>query len=170
MDKIKFGSHKSKVKTFSSGLSEQEPDKSPVPAAEHGKVQDRIKPINKIYKNTSDIFDELKHKLIKKHNIDDISVYVITLSYEYRLNIKNIYGCKIGKQELEKYYGFDSPVILTNADGFSDISSHRARFIERYDDYYMIISSSAFEAFKSELELEDIRNKVKAAYKEVLNL
>ncbi len=170
MDKIKFGSNKSKVKTFSADLSDeqQEPDKSSI--AEHDEVRDSSKPKNKIYKNASDVFDELKQKLIKKHNINDISIYVITLSYDYRLNIKNIYGCKIGKIELEKYYGFNSPVILTNADGFSDIQSHRARFIERYGDYYMIISSSAFEAFKSELELEDIRNKVKAAYKEVLNL
>lgn len=89
------------------------------------------------------------------------------MSKEHRLITKKIFGAEINKYQLEKYFGYDSPIILTNADGLSDNLSHRARLIERYNDYIVIISSSAFEAFKSELELEDIRSKVKAAYKEV---
>ena len=172
MDKIKFGAKKSKVKTFGDepAASKQEQAQTQIVHVQSTSAGNSPKEQTKIYKNTAQVFAELKTDLTERFNIDDISVYQLSLSKEYNFVYHKIYGTDISRCALEKYYSFDQPLILTNADGFADNSSHRARLIERYGVFTVIVSSSAFEAFKQASELEDVRKTIKSAYKEVKKL
>lgn len=172
MDKIKFGAKKSKVKTFGSSVSEESAAAVQPQTVNTTTRIDSLdtKAQSKIYKNTTQVFNELKSNLTERFNIDDISVYKLTFTKEYTLDIHKAFGADVSRNALEKYFGFDQPLILTNADGFADNSSHRARLIERYGIFTVIVSSSAFEAFKQASELEEIRKEVKSAYKEVKKL
>lgn len=169
---ITFGSKKSKVKKFDSSPAVSESTVSEMPVLSEA-VPDVPKTVTeaKSYKTLKEIFADMEKDLKDSHNVDAVSVYQLFFKDNSKFSYKRIYGAQIDSQsELEKYYGFDCPVILTNVDGFYNAPSHRARLIERYGIYTIIISSPAFEGFKLTNELEAIRSRIKSAYKEVKKL
>ena len=115
-------------------------------------------------RNAASIWNAVKKIMSEKYNIDSLSVYAVS-DKNGRLNYQRIFGTEINTCELEKYCGFDSPVIITNADGFADDKSQRARLIERYGDCTVIAAGTNFETFKS--DTESIRTMIRKAYEEV---
>ena len=179
MAKIQFRSGKTKVKVFekekadsaeqkSSVLSDPEevipfPDEKP---KQKEKPQESAKPE---YRNETEVFEYLYSKLTMQYNIDTISVYQFSdkKSTDGRLHYRKIYSTELSKYEVEKFFGYSTPFIRTNATGFTDNRMHRARFIERFDDRLIVLSSSAYEVFRSEYDLQMIRYEIKTAFKEV---
>lgn len=166
MNKITFRSSKSKFRTFGSSEKQMAGDKTPAPSVAAAKKdkQKNSAVKKKVYKNVSDIFVDLKKQLVNQFNIDDVSVYILGTKNS-RVTIQLKFGNDISKYELEKYYGYDCPVVITNADGFVENVLHRSRLIEIHGKYTVIISSSSFEAFK--FDIEEIRKTIKTAFKEV---
>ena len=156
-NQISFGTSKSKFRKF----DEKKDNKSEIKVESTALAVVEKTPETPVKKSITDIFNELRERLFNKYNVDDISVYVITENNECRLEYKKIYGLDINEQVLEKYYGIDCPIVHTNAEGFSDNSSHRARLIEKYGEYLIIVSSGAYECFKFDGEREEIRNTIK---------
>ena len=158
--KFSFGTSKSKFRKFedksAETLAEIKVDSTTTTLA----VVDK-KTETPVKKSINEILNDLREHLINRYNVDDISVYRITVNEKYRLEYSKIYGLAISEPTLEKYYGIDCPIIYTNAEGLSDNSSHRARLIERYGDYLIIVSSGAYECFKFKNELDEIRNTIK---------
>ena len=155
---ISFHSSKSKFRKFEDEKKETLPEikvESTALAVVEKKIETPVK------KSINEILNDLREHLINRYNVDDISVYRITINNKYRLEYNKIYGLAIGEQTLEKYYGIDCPIVYTNAEGLSDNSSHRARLVEKYGDYLIIVSSGAYECFKFRNELDEIRNTIK---------
>ena len=124
------------------------------------------------YKTVADVFRSLSEKLTMHYNIESVTVYQRTeKNSDGKIHFKRLFGAEISKYEIEKYFGYTSPVILTNAEGFTDNSSHRSRLIERYNnDYLIVISGSSYEVFRSEYDLAKIRYDIAEAFKEVERL
>ena len=158
--KISFGTSKSKFRKFDDKPSETSAEIKIDNTTTALAVVDK-KAETPVKKSISEILNDLKEQLINRYNVDDISVYRITINNKYRLEYNKIYGLAIGEQTLEKYYGIDCPIVYTNAEGLSDNSSHRARLVEKYGDYLIIVSSGAYECFKFRNELDEIRNTIK---------
>ena len=158
--KISFGTSKSKFRKFDDKPSETSAEIKIDNTTTALAVVDK-KAETPVKKSISEILNDLKEQLINRYNVDDISVYLITSNKEYKLEYKKIYGLDISRQVLEKYYGIDCPIVHTNAEGLSDNSSHRARLVEKYGDYLIIVSSGAYECFKFKNELDEIRNTIK---------
>ena len=158
--KISFGTSKSKFRKF-----EDKTENKPEIKIEDTKVTALAivdkKAETPQKKSVSEILNDVKEQLVNHYNVDDLSIYLITTNQKYRLEYKKIYGLDISEQTLEKYHGINCPIIHTNAEGLSDNPSHRARLIEKYGDYLIIVSSSAYECFKFKSELDEIRNTIK---------
>ena len=164
MEEIRFRASKSKFKAFE--------EKEEKPKVKKEKPVKEIKKPRNIFrrrkiKNAASVWNAAKSVLNEKYNIDSLSVYVIT-EKNGKMNYDRVFGTEIIVCELEKYCGFDSPVILTNADGFADEKTHRARLIEVYGDYTVIAAGTNFETFK--FDSCSIRNIIRKAYKEVEKL
>ena len=174
--KIQFRSGKTKTKVF--GEQKKEPD-SPDTSILFDKktsVLDRLSKEERTeehkkpaYKNIADVFRDLSEQLMIQYGIDAVSVYQRTeKNNDGKIHFRRLFGAEINKFEIEKYFGYTSPFILTNAEGFTDNSSHRSRFIERHSgDYLIIVSGSAYEAFRSDYDLSKIRYEIAEAFKEV---
>lgn len=158
--KISFGTSKSKFRKFEDKSAETSAEIKIDTATTALTVVEK-KEETPVKKSINEILNDLKEHLINRYNVDDISVYRITVNEKYRLEYNKIYGLVISEQALEKYYGIDCPIIYTNAEGLSDNPSHRARLIQKYGDYLIIVSSSAYECFKFKTELDEIRNTIK---------
>ena len=179
MAKIQFRSGKTKVRVFeetkensaeqkSSVLSDSEemipfPDEKP---KQKEKKHESSKPE---YRNAAEVYEYLYSKLTLKFNIDTISVYQLSdkKSTDGRLHYRKVYGTELSKYEVEKFFGYSTPFIRTSATGFVDNRMHRARFIERFGVRLIVLSSSAYEVFRSEYDLQIIRHELKTAFKEV---
>ncbi len=117
------------------------------------------------FKNREEMFKFLSNKLQNKFNIDSLSVYAVSLNSDNgRLSTKKLFGAEVGNYNVEKYAGYDCPIILTSVNGTADNSSHRARFIERFGSELVIVSSSSYEAFRNPKEFEEIRKMIKRAF------
>ena len=167
MEEIKFRASKSKSKALGE-KTEKIKTKKEKPVRQEKKPPKNIHrraagPITRV-QNTVSIWNALKKVLSEKYNIDSLSIYAVS-DKNGRLNYQRIFGTEINTCELEKYCGFDSPVIITNADGFADDKSQRARLIERYGDCTVIAAGTNFETFKS--DTESIRTMIRKAYEEV---
>ena len=174
--KIQFRSGKTKTKVF--GEQKKEPD-SPDTSILFDKktsVLDRLSKEERTeehkkpaYKNIADVFRDLSEQLMIQYGIDAVSVYQRTeKNNDGKIHFRRLFGAEINKFEIEKYFGYTSPVILTNAEGFADNASHRSRLIERHSgDYLIVVSGSAYEAFRSEYDLSKIRYEIAGAFKEV---
>lgn len=155
---ISFHSSKSKFRKFEDEKTETLPEikvESTALAVVEKKVEIPVK------KSINEVLADMRNQLVNRYNIDDISVYRITVNEKCRLEYNKIYGLAISEQTLEKYCGIDCPLIHTNANGMSDNSSHRSRLIEKYGEYLIIVSSGAYECFKFKNELDEIRNTIK---------
>ena len=161
MEEIKFRASKSKSKAFEE-KTEKIKTKKEKPVRQEKKPPKLFR--RKRVRNAASIWNAVKKVLSEKYNIDSLSVYAVS-DKNGRLNYQRIFGTEINTCELEKYCGFDNPVIITNADGFADNKSQRARLIERYGDCTVIASGTNFETFKS--DTESIRTMIRKAYEEV---
>ena len=161
MEEIKFRASKSKSKAFEE-KTEKIKTKKEKPVRQEKKPPKILR--RKRVRNAASIWNAVKKIVSEKYNIDSLSVYAVS-DKNGRLNYQRIFGTEINTCELEKYCGFDSPVIITNADGFADDKSQRARLIERYGDCTVIASGTNFETFKS--DTESIRTMIRKAYEEV---
>lgn len=161
MEEIKFRASKSKSKAFEE-KTEKIKTKKEKPVRQEKKPPKILR--RKRVRNAASIWNAVKKVLSEKYNIDSLSVYAVS-DKSGRLNYQRIFGTEINTCELEKYCGFDSPVIITNADGFADDKSQRARLIERYGDCTVIAAGTNFETFKS--DTESIRTMIRKAYEEV---
>ena len=158
MEEIKFRASKSKSKAFEEKIK----TKKEKPVRQEKKPPKILR--RKRVRNAASIWNAVKKIMSEKYNIDSLSVYAVS-DKNGRLNYQRIFGTEINTCELEKYCGFDSPVIITNADGFADDKSQRARLIERYGDCTVIAAGTNFETFKS--DTESIRTMIRKAYEEV---
>ncbi len=161
MEEIKFRASKSKSKAFEE-KTEKIKTKKEKPVRQEKKPPKILR--RKRVRNAASIWNAVKKIMSEKYNIDSLSVYAVS-DKNGRLNYQRIFGTEINTCELEKYCGFDSPVIITNADGFADDKSQRARLIERYDSNIVIAAGTNFETFKS--DTEGIRTMIRKAYEEV---
>ena len=161
MEEIKFRASKSKSKALEE-KTEKIKTKKEKPVRQEKKPPKIFR--RKRIRNAASIWNAVKKVLSEKYNIDSLSVYAVS-DKSGRLNYQRIFGTEINTCELEKYCGFDSPVIITNADGFADDKSQRARLIERYGDCTVIAAGTNFETFKS--DTESIRTMIRKAYEEV---
>ena len=161
MEEIKFRASKSKSKAFEE-KTEKIKTKKEKPVRQEKKPPKILR--RKRVRNAASIWNAVKKIMSEKYNIDSLSVYAVS-DKSGRLNYQRIFGTEINTCELEKYCGFDSPVIITNADGFADDKSRRARLIERYGDCTVIAAGTNFETFKS--DTESIRTMIRKAYEEV---
>ena len=161
MEEIKFRASKSKSKAFEE-KTEKIKTKKEKPVRQEKKPPKILR--RKRVRNAASIWNAVKKVLSEKYNIDSLSVYAVS-DKSGRLNYQRIFGTEINTCELEKYCGYDSPVIITNADGFADDKSKRARLIERYGDCTVIAAGTNFETFKS--DTESIRTMIRKAYEEV---
>ena len=161
MEEIKFRASKSKSKAFEE-KTEKIKTKKEKPVRQEKKPPKIFR--RKRIRNAASIWNAVKKVLSEKYNIDSLSVYAVS-EKNGRINYQRIFGTEINTCELEKYCGFDSPVIITNADGFADDKSQRARLIERYGDCTVIAAGTNFETFKS--DTESIRTMIRKAYEEV---
>ena len=161
MEEIKFRASKSKSKAFEE-KTEKIKTKKEKPVRQEKKPPKILR--RKRVRNAASIWNAVKKVLSEKYNIDSLSVYAVS-DKNGRLNYQRIFGTEINTCELEKYCGYDSPVIITNADGFADDKSQRARLIERYGDCTVIAAGTNFETFKS--DTESIRTMIRKAYEEV---
>ena len=161
MEEIKFRASKSKSKAFEE-KTEKIKTKKEKPVRQEKKPPKLFR--RKRVRNAASIWNAVKKIMSEKYNIDSLSVYAVS-DKNSRLNYHRIFGTEINTCELEKYCGFDSPVIITNADGFADDKSQRARLIERYGDCTVIAAGTNFETFKS--DTESIRTMIRKAYEEV---
>ena len=161
MEEIKFRASKSKSKALEE-KTEKIKTKKEKPVRQEKKPPKIFR--RKRIRNAASIWNAVKKIMSEKYNIDSLSVYAVS-DKNGRLNYQRIFGTEINTCELEKYCGFDSPVIITNADGFADDKSQRARLIERYGDCTVIASGTNFETFKS--DTESIRTMIRKAYEEV---
>ena len=161
MEEIKFRASKSKSKAFEE-KTEKIKTKKEKPVRQEKKPPKLFR--RKRVRNAASIWNAVKKVLSEKYNIDSLSVYAVS-DKSGRLNYQRIFGTEINTCELEKYCGFDSPVIITNADGLADDKSQRARLIERYGDCTVIAAGTNFETFKS--DTESIRTMIRKAYEEV---
>ena len=161
MEEIKFRASKSKSKAFEE-KTEKIKTKKEKPVRQEKKPPKILR--RKRVRNAASIWNAVKKIMSEKYNIDSLSVYAVS-DKSGRLNYQRIFGTEINTCELEKYCGFDSPVIITNADGFADDKSQRARLIERYDSNIVIAAGTNFETFKS--DTESIRTMIRKAYEEV---
>ena len=161
MEEIKFRASKSKSKALEE-KTEKIKTKKEKPVRQEKKPPKIFR--RKRIRNAASIWNAVKKVLSEKYNIDSLSVYAVS-DKNGRLNYQRIFGTEINTCELEKYCGFDSPVIITNADGFADDKSQRARLIERYGDCTVIAAGTNFETFKS--DTESIRTMIRKAYEEV---
>ena len=161
MEEIKFRASKSKSKALGE-KTEKIKTKKEKPVRQEKKPPKILR--RKRVRNAASIRNAIKKIMSEKYNIDSLSVYAVS-DKNGRLNYQRIFGTEINTCELEKYCGFDSPVIITNADGFADDKSQRARLIERYGDCTVIAAGTNFETFKS--DTESIRNMIRKAYEEV---
>lgn len=161
MKEIKFRASKSKSKAFEE-KTEKIKTKKEKPVRQEKKLPKILR--RKRVRNAASIWNAVKKVLSEKYNIDSLSVYAVS-DKSGRLNYQRIFGTEINICELEKYCGYDRPVIITNADGFADDKSQRARLIERYGDCTVIAAGTNFETFKS--DTESIRTMIRKAYEEV---
>lgn len=161
MEEIKFRASKSKSKALGE-KTEKIKTKKEKPVRQEKKPPKILR--RKRVRNAASIWNAVKKIMSEKYNIDWLSVYTVS-DKNGRLNYQRIFGTEINTCELEKYCGFDSPVIITNADGFADDKSQRARLIERYGDCTVIAAGTNFETFKS--DTESIRTMIRKAYEEV---
>ena len=161
MEEIKFRASKSKSKALEE-KTEKIKTKKEKPVRQEKKPPKILR--RKRVRNAASIWNAVKKIMSEKYNIDSLSVYAVS-DKNGRLNYQRIFGTEINTCELEKYCGFDSPVIITNADGFADDKSQRARLIERYGDCTVIAAGTNFETFKS--DTESIRTMIRKAYEEV---
>ena len=161
MEEIKFRASKSKSKAFEE-KTEKIKTKKEKPVRQEKKPPKILR--RKRVRNAASIWNAVKKVLSEKYNIDSLSVYAVS-DKSGRLNYQRIFGTEINTCELEKYCGYDSPVIITNADGFADDKSQRARLIERYGDCTVIAAGTNFETFKS--DTKSIRTMIRKAYEEV---
>ena len=161
MEEIKFRASKSKSKAFEE-KTEKIKTKKEKPVRQEKKPPKILR--RKRVRNAASIWNAVKKIMSEKYNIDSLSVYAVS-DKSGRLNYQRIFGTEINTCELEKYCGYDSPVIITNADGFADDKSQRARLIERYGDCTVIAAGTNFETFKS--DTESIRTMIRKAYEEV---
>ena len=161
MEEIKFRASKSKSKALEE-KTEKIKTKKEKPVRQEKKPPKIFR--RKRIRNAASIWNAVKKVLSEKYNIDSLSVYAVS-DKNGRLNYQRIFGTEINTCELEKYCGYDSPVIITNADGFADDKSQRARLIERYGDCTVIAAGTNFETFKS--DTESIRTMIRKAYEEV---
>ena len=161
MEEIKFRASKSKSKAFEE-KTEKIKKKKEKPVRQEKKPPKIFR--RKRVRNAASIWNAVKKVLSEKYNIDSLSVYAVS-EKKGGINYQRIFGTEINTCELEKYCGFDSPVIITNADGFADDKSQRARLIERYGDCTVIAAGTNFETFKS--DTESIRTMIRKAYEEV---
>ena len=161
MEEIKFRAFKSKSKALEK-KTEKIKTKKEKPVRQEKKPPKILR--RKRVRNAASIWNAVKKVLSEKYNIDSLSVYAVS-DKNGRLNYQRIFGTEINTCELEKYCGFDSPVIITNADGFADDKSQRARLIERYGDCTVIAAGTNFETFKS--DTGSIRTMIRKAYEEV---
>lgn len=178
--KIQFRSGKTKTKVFAQDKSgSSNPDTSVLLFDKKTAVLDRLSQEEQAeesrkptYKNSADVFRDLSDRLMPQYGIDAFSVYQRTeKNNDGKIHFRRLFGAEISKFEIEKYFGYNSPVILTNAEGFTDNGSHRSRLIERHlGDYLIIVSCSAYEAFRSDYDLTKIRNEIARAFKEVARL
>lgn len=164
MEEIKFRASKSKSKAFEE-KTEKIKTKKEKPVRQEKKPPKILR--RKRVRNAASIWNAVKKIMSEKYNIDSLSVYAVS-DKNGRLNYQRIFGTEINTCELEKYCGFDSPVIITNADGFADDKSQRARLIERYGDCTVIAAGTNFETFKS--DTRSIRTMIRKAYEEVNKL
>ena len=161
MEEIKFRASKSKSKALEE-KTEKIKTKKEKPVRQEKKPPKILR--RKRVRNAASIWNAVKKIMSEKYNIDSLSVYAVS-DKNGRLNYQSIFGTEINTCELEKYCGYDCPVIITNADGFADDKSRRARLIERYGDCTVIAAGTNFETFKS--DTESIRNMIRKAYEEV---
>ena len=161
MEEIKFRASKSKSKALEE-KTEKIKTKKEKPVRQEKKPPKILR--RKRVRNAASIWNAVKKIMSEKYNIDSLSVYAVS-EKNGRINYQRIFGTEINTCELEKYCGFDSPVIITNADGFADDKSQRARLIERYGDCTVIAAGTNFETFKS--DTESIRTMIRKAYEEV---
>ena len=161
MEEIKFRASKSKSKALEE-KTEKIKTKKEKPVRQEKKPPKILR--RKRVRNAASIWNAVKKIMSEKYNIDSLSVYAVS-DKNGRLNYQRIFGTEINTCELEKYCGFDSPVIITNADGFADDKSQRARLIERYGDCTVIAAGTNFETFKS--DTKSIRTMIRKAYEEV---
>ena len=161
MEEIKFRASKSKSKALEE-KTEKIKTKKEKPVRQEKKPPKIFR--RKRIRNAASIWNAVKKVLSEKYNIDSLSVYAVS-EKKGGINYQRIFGTEINTCELEKYCGFDSPVIITNADGFADDKSQRARLIERYGDCTVIAAGTNFETFKS--DTESIRTMIRKAYEEV---
>ena len=176
MGKIQFRSGKTKTKVFED--SHTDAQKSVLPLAEkadpwaerqEGKSAESKDTDKPEYRNAAEVYEYLYSKLTLKYNIDTISVYQLD-GKKYkdgRLHYQKVYGTEISHYEIEKFFGYTAPFVRTNASGFTDNRMHRARLIERFGNRLIVVSSSAYEVFRSEYDLQMIRNEIREAFKEV---
>ena len=161
MEEIKFRASKSKSKALEK-KTEKIKTKKEKPVRQEKKPPKILR--RKRVRNAASIWNAVKKIMSEKYNIDSLSVYAVS-EKNGRINYQRIFGTEINTCELEKYCGFDSPVIITNADGFADDKSQRARLIERYGDCTVIAAGTNFETFKS--DTGSIRMMIRKAYEEV---
>ena len=176
--KIQFRSGKTNTKVFGEQKKEPESpntsvlfDKKPSVLellSKEGRTEEQERK-KTTYKNIADVFRDLSEQLMIQYGIDAVSVYQRTeKNNDGKIHFRRLFGAEINKFEIEKYFGYTSPVILTNAEGFADNASHRSRLIERHSgDYLIVVSGSAYEAFRSEYVLSKIRYEIAGAFKEV---
>ena len=174
MGKIQFKSGKTKTKVFEGSNTKKAvlpitEKVDPWADIEEEEKHVRISEEKPQYKNAAEVYEYLYSKLTLKYNIDTISVYQLSdkKSTDGRLHYHKVYGTDISPYEIEKFFGYDSPLIRTNAAGFTDNRMHRARLIERFGNRLIVVSSSAYEVFRSEYDLQMIRNEMRSAFKEV---
>ncbi len=177
MGKIQFRSTgKNKTRVFED--SSTDTTKSVLPLTEKvdpwAELQEEEQPVKikeekQQYRNAAEVYEYLYSKLTLKYNIDTISVYQLDgkKHKDGRLHYQKVYGTEISHYEIEKFFGYTSPFIRTNAAGFTDNRMHRARLIERFGNRLIVVSSSAYEVFRSEYDLQTIRHEIKSAFKEV---
>lgn len=173
MAKIQFRSGKTKTKVFEDSRTD---NKSVLPEigtisvlADKQDRQEEQAPQKQEFRNAAEVYEYLYSKLTLKYNIDTISVYQLDekKSADGRLHYKKIYGTDISTPEIERYFGYNCPFVKTNASGFTDNRMHRARFIELFGNRLIVVSSSAFEVFRSQYDMIKIRNEINTAFKEV---
>ena len=139
MEEIKFRASKSKSKALEE-KTEKIKTKKEKPVRQEKKPPKIFR--RKRIRNAASIWNAVKKVLSEKYNIDSLSVYAVS-EKKGGINYQRIFGTEINTCELEKYCGYDCPVIITNADG----------------------AGTNFETFKS--DTESIRTMIRKAYEEV---
>ena len=100
--KISFGTSKSKFRKFEDKSAETSAEITVDSTTTTLAVVDK-KTETPVKKSINEILNDLREHLINRYNVDDISVYRITINNKYRLEYNKIYGLAIGEQTLEKY-------------------------------------------------------------------